>query len=34
MNAKEIISAIESGKYNDIFTTLYGAENIAAQQIR
>ncbi len=34
MNAKEIIAAIENGKYNEIFTTLYGAENIAAQKVR
>ena len=34
MNAREIIAAIENGKYNEIFTTLYGAENVNAQKIR
>ncbi|MBQ2766356.1 MAG: galactokinase [Clostridia bacterium] len=34
MNQKELISAIESGKYNSIFTDLYGAENVKAQQTR
>ncbi len=34
MNAKEIIAAIENGRYNEIFTTLYGAENVAKQQAR
>lgn len=34
MNTKELITAIESGKYNEIFTTLYGSENIEAQKVR
>jgi len=34
MNAKQIITAIESGKYNEIFTELYGAENVKAQEAR
>ena len=34
MNAREIIAAIENGRYNEIFTTLYGAENVNAQKIR
>ncbi len=34
MNAKELIAALDSGKYNDIFTTLYGAENIPTQTER
>ncbi len=34
MNAQQIIAAIEGGKYNSIFTELYGSENIAAQQKR
>lgn len=34
MNAKELIAALDGGKYNDIFTTLYGVENIAAQTER
>jgi len=34
MNAKEIIAAIESGKYTGIFTELYGAENVKAQEAR
>ena len=34
MNAKEIISAIENGKYTAVFTELYGAENVKAQQAR
>ena len=34
MNAREIIAAIENGKYNEIFTTLYGAENVNAQKVR
>lgn len=34
MNTKQLIAAIESGKYTDIFTTLYGAENIEAQNKR
>ncbi len=34
MNANEIISAIEGGKYNGIFTELYGAENVKVQEAR
>jgi galactokinase len=34
MNAKQTIAAIESGKYTDIFTTLYGVENIKSQEAR
>ncbi len=34
MNAKQLIAAIESGKYTPIFTELYGAENIKAQEAR
>ncbi len=34
MNAKELITAIESGKYTEIFTELYGAENIESQKAR
>lgn len=34
MNAKELIAALDGGKYNDIFTTLYGAENIPTQTER
>ena len=34
MNTKELISAIENGKYAEIFTELYGSENIEAQKKR
>ena len=34
MNAVQLIAAIESGKYNGIFTELYGEENIKAQEAR
>ncbi|MBQ8551954.1 MAG: galactokinase [Clostridia bacterium] len=34
MNAKQLISAIESGKYTGIFTELYGEENLKAQEAR
>ena len=34
MNAKQLIAAIESGKYTEIFTELYGTENIKAQEAR
>ena len=34
MNAKQLISAIESGKYTAIFTELYGVQNIKAQEAR
>ncbi len=34
MNASQLIAAIESGKYTSIFTELYGAENIKAQEAR
>ena len=34
MNQKELIFAIEGGKYNAIFTELYGAENVTTQQAR
>ncbi len=34
MNAKQLISAIKSGKYASIFTELYGAENLRAQEAR
>ena len=34
MNAKQLVSAIESGKYTAIFTELYGAQNIKAQEAR
>lgn len=34
MNAKQTIAAIESGRYTDIFNTLYGAENVKAQEAR
>ena len=34
MNTKELVKAIESGKYTAIFTELYGAENIKAQEAR
>ncbi len=34
MNTKQLIAAIESGKYTKIFTELYGAENIEAQNKR
>ncbi len=34
MNAKQLIAAIESGKYEKLFAELYGAENIAAQNAR
>ena len=34
MNAKELISAIEGGKYTAIFKELYGAENVKAQEAR
>ncbi len=31
MNVKQTIEALQSGKYNEIFTTLYGKENIDKQ---
>ncbi|MCI8387868.1 MAG: galactokinase [Clostridiales bacterium] len=34
MNAQQTIAAIESGKYAEIFTTLYGEENVKAQEAR
>ena len=34
MNAQQTITAIENGKFNEIFTTLYGEENIPAQKVR
>jgi len=34
MNAVQLIAAIEGGKYNGIFTELYGEENIKAQEAR
>ncbi len=34
MNTKQLITAIESGKYTKIFTELYGAESIEAQSKR
>jgi galactokinase len=34
MNAKQTIAAIESGKYSNIFTSLYGDENVKAQEAR
>ncbi|MBQ8249847.1 MAG: galactokinase [Clostridia bacterium] len=34
MNAKELIKAIESGKYTAIFTELYGEQSIKAQEAR
>lgn len=34
MNTKQLITAIESGKYEKIFTELYGKENIDAQNKR
>ncbi len=34
MNTKQLVTAIESGKYTEIFTELYGAENIEAQNKR
>ncbi len=34
MNAKQILSAIENGKYTAVFTELYGAENVKAQEAR
>ena len=34
MNAQQTIAAIENGKFNEIFTTLYGEENIPAQKVR
>ncbi len=34
MNAKQTIAAIQGGKYTGIFTELYGAENIRAQEAR
>ena len=34
MNAKQTIDAIESGRFDEIFTTLYGSENIPSQKTR
>lgn len=34
MNAQQLISAIDSGKYVPIFTELYGTENIESQKAR
>ncbi len=34
MNAKQLTAAIRDGKYTDIFTALYGIENIKAQEAR